>query len=50
MLFCVRIDVGGRKIGKHILKDPIDTVLYINKMRYIAIAVAAMKWTWHNRN
>ena len=50
MLFCVRIDVWGRKIRKHILKDPINTVLYINKMHYIALAIAAMKWSWHNRN
>ena len=50
MLFCVRQTWGGLKIRKHILKDPIDTVLYINKMRYNAIAIAAMKWSWHNRN
>jgi len=44
----------NRRVGsqnkKNILKNPINTVLYINKMHDIAVAIAAMEWSWHNRN
>ena len=50
MLFCVRIDMGGHKIKKNILKGPINTILYINEICLIVIAIAAMEWNWCNRN